>query len=150
MIAAQELGFRVLLVIAPAALRIGVLAWVVGAGLKPLSRFGVALGREVITEALMTMALPGGRVLELGRNIESMCPDCLVELENPELRQLLGLFAGDAADCGARDWTDLSQRMRYIARRFRVFHLDGTLGEAPFRVEQVALMRGGRLPGGEL
>jgi hypothetical protein len=149
-IAAQELGARVLLVIAPAGLRFGLITWVVGAGLKPLSKFGVVLGRQVITEALMTMALPGGRVLELGRNIESMCPDCLLELENPELRELLGLFDGDAVNCGARDWTDLLQRMRYIARLFRVFHLDATLGEAPFRVEQVAVMRGGRLPGGEL
>jgi hypothetical protein len=149
-IAAQELGARVLMVIAPPGLRFGVLAWVVGAGLKPLSKFGVALGRQVITEALMTMALPGGRVLELGRNIDSACPDCLMKLENAELRALFRLFGGDAAECGARDWTDLAQRMRYIARLFRVFHLDGTLGEAPFSVEQVAVMRGGRLPGGEM
>ena len=53
-------------------------------------------------------------------------------------------------DCGARDWSELPQRMHYIAHLFRVFHLRDELGGPPFRPEQVAAFRRGVVPDGEL
>ena len=53
-------------------------------------------------------------------------------------------------DCGARDWTDLAQRMHYILHLFRAYAEDGSLFDPPFLAGQVADFRSGRVPGGRL
>ena len=53
-------------------------------------------------------------------------------------------------DCGARDWSDLTQRMHYIVHLFRVFHERAELDGAPFTEAQVEAIRSGVVPGGEL
>ena len=53
-------------------------------------------------------------------------------------------------DCGATDWADLRQRMHFILNLFRAFHATETMFDAPFRPEQVRMIREGRLPHGEL
>jgi hypothetical protein len=70
-----------------------------------------------------------------------------------ELRELLARFepvppARD--DCGARDWSDLHQRMHYIVHLFRAFHLSEQLFEPPFNAAQVASISRGVIPEGEL
>jgi hypothetical protein len=53
-------------------------------------------------------------------------------------------------DCGARDWSDLNQRMHYIVHLFCAFHLSQELSRPPFTSGQVESVRRGRVPDGEL
>ena len=53
-------------------------------------------------------------------------------------------------DCGARDWSELPQRMHYIAHLFRAFHEHADLASPPFTAAQVERIRAGELPDGEL
>ena len=104
----------------PAAATIGVFA-------RAVQRASSRLAREVITDSFMTLALPG-RVLALGTHLADAYPDVLAEPADAELKELLARFepvAPDPDDCGARDWSDLHQRMHYIVHLFRVFHLSG-------------------------
>jgi hypothetical protein len=129
----------------PAAAAVGVVA----AGVQ---RGSSRLARELITDSMMVLSLPG-RVLLLGANIEDAFPD---ELRNPteaDLAELLARFepaspAGD--DCGVRDWSAFEQRMHYIAHLFRAFHLDPELASPPFTPEQLAAIERGVVPDGEL
>jgi hypothetical protein len=114
----------------------------------PLQRQLTRLSREAITECVMVLSLPGAD-LQLGRNLDRAMPPAA----NPELEALLARYepvppAPD--DCGARDWSDLQQRMHYIAHLFRAFHEDAALAGPPFTPAQVERLRAGELPGGEL
>ena len=100
----------------------------------------------------MVLTLPG-RVLALGTNLADAYPAELAEPTDPELKELLARFepvppARD--DCGARDWSNLHQRMHYIVHLFRVFHLSKQLSEPPFNAGQVATFSRGVIPEGEL
>ena len=53
-------------------------------------------------------------------------------------------------DCGARDWSDLHQRMHYIVHMFCAFHLSEQVSRPPFTPEQVASFSRGIVPDGEL
>jgi hypothetical protein len=53
-------------------------------------------------------------------------------------------------DCGARDWSELAQRMHYIAHLFRAFHERADLASPPFTPAQVERIRAGTLPDGDL
>ena len=105
--------------------------------------------REIITMALMVMSLPG-RVLSLGADMDEPFPAELRELHDAELTALFGRFKGDMPGTAARDWSDFDQRMRYIARLFRAFHLHEELLGPPFTPEQVALFAAGTVPDGDL
>ena len=127
-------------------------AAVAGAVAAGVQRASSRLAREVITESFLTLSLPG-RVLELGVHLPDEYPDPLREPADAELIAFLEPIepappADD--DCGARDWSELPQRMHYIAHLFRAFHLRGELGDPPFREEQVAAFRRGVVPDGEL
>ncbi|MEO8660628.1 MAG: hypothetical protein ABI693_19315 [Bryobacteraceae bacterium] len=145
----RNLGERVLVVFAPPGLRVAVLAVAAGIAVKPLSSFGLMLARRLITERLMTLSLPG-RMLVLSADIDLPCPQILEKVDLPELKALLDRFDGDDAHCAAEDWSSLNQRMRYIARFFRVMHLDADLAEEPFTEVQAEAIRAGRLPFGSL
>jgi hypothetical protein len=153
----EDLGRRALVAVFPSASRwrpvlrrpAGALAGLFAAGTQ---RAASRIARESITGSLMTMSLPG-RTLALGRHLADAYPDVLDEPSDPELVELLARFepvppARD--DCGARDWSDLRQRMHYIVHLFRVFHLHDELFGAPFTEEQVARFRTGAVPDGEL
>ena len=91
------------------------------------------LGRFVITDALMTLELPDGRVLRLGRDLPSSYPVALREPANEELRALLARVETAAASTSDRDWSELPYRMRFIARLFRAHHEDPALLHPPSR-----------------
>jgi hypothetical protein len=100
----------------------------------------------------MVLALPG-RVLALGTHLDDAYPDALREPADGELTELLARFepvppAPD--DCGAREWSDLDQRMHYIVHLFCAFHLSEDLSRAPFTPEQVECFGRGVVPEGEL
>ena len=106
------------------------------------------LSRELITESLMVLTLPGA-VLALGRNLDI----ALAPPVDAELVALLSRYEPvppAVDDCGAEDWSVLDQRMHYIAHLFRAYHADGSLASPPFTPAQVERFRAGKLPDGEL
>ncbi|MEX2264259.1 MAG: hypothetical protein WD696_20055 [Bryobacteraceae bacterium] len=116
------------------------------------SRFALKLTRLAITDSLMVLSLPGN-VLALGRHLEAAFPALLRKPEQEELRSLLARFepAPPASDdCGAKDWSNLSQRVHYILHLFRSNHDRADLFTPPFTSEQALLFRSGVVPDGSL
>jgi hypothetical protein len=92
-------------------------------------------------------------VLALGTHLADPFPDDLREPALEELVELVARFeppppADD--DCGARDWSELDQRMHYISHLFRCFHASVELAGPPFTPGQVEDIRRGRVPDGDL
>ena len=148
-----DLGRRVLVALFPSATRWWPLvrrpaAATVGVVARAIQRASSRLAREAITDSFMTLALPG-RVLALGTHLADAYPDVLAEPADPELNELLARFEPVAPapdDCGARDWSDLHQRMHYIVHLFRAFHLSEQLSQPPFDADQVASLSPRRDP----
>jgi hypothetical protein len=153
----QDLGRRALVALVPSASRWwkvvrGPAAAIVGVVAASAQRAASTLAREAITDSLMVMSLPG-RALALGTHLPDAYPDVLQEPADAELNELLERFepippARD--DCGARDWSDLDQRVHYIVHLFFAFHLREELSRPPFEADQVASFTRGIVPEGEL
>jgi hypothetical protein len=153
----EELGLRTLVAVVPSApgwwriaRRPAIAAF--GAFAGALQRASTRVAREAITASFMVLSFPD-RVLALGTNLGDPFPDVLREPANEELAALVARFepvppARD--DCGARDWSDLDQRMHYISHLFRAFHLNEALTRPPFTPEQVQGFEGGIVPDGSL
>ena len=108
--------------------------------------------RELLTEHLMTLDLPGGR-LRLGADVIGTCPPHLLQPRDAELCALLTTIdpaPSSTAGSAARDWADLGQRMHFIGELFRTRQEDASLLQAPFDPGQLGAIRDGRLPGGRL
>jgi len=153
----EDLGRRALEALFPSARQwwavirrpAAAIAGTVAAGAQ---RAASRLAREVITESFMVLSVPG-RVLALGTNLTDAYPDVLVEPVDPDFVEMLGRFEPvppAVDDCGASDWSELHQRMHYIAHMFRVFHLDTRLADPPFTAAQVTALAAGMVPDGEL
>ena len=153
----EDLGRRVLDALFPSAARLWPVvrrpaAAVVGVIAAGAQRGTSRLAREVITESLMVLSLPG-RVLGLGMHLGDTYPEQLREPADAQLIEFLARFEPPppAPDqCGARDWSDLHQRMHYIVHLFCAFHLREELSRPPFTPEQVASFSSGIVPDGEL
>jgi hypothetical protein len=153
----EDLGLRALDALFPSARRWWPVvrrpaAAVVGGIAAGAQRAASRLAREVITEAFLVLSLPE-RVLALGQHLADEYPDALRDPVGAELSGLLSRFEPVAPardDCGARDWASLDQRMHYIAHLFRAYHLRDELGRPPFTPEQIASVRRGVVPDGEL
>lgn len=105
------------------------------------------LGRLAITELLMTLELPGPRVLRLGHELGARFPDALTTLANPDLLALyLQLEPPEGRGRDAMDWGELPDRLRFIADLFRAGHDDAQLFNPPFSAAQTAAIKDGRLP----
>ena len=153
----EDLGRRALEALFPSSGRwwpvvrrpVGAAIGVVAAGFQ---RSSSRLARETITDSFMVMTLPG-RVLALGTHLDDAYPEVLAEPADTELAELLARFEPVAPapdDCGARDWSDLQQRMHYIVHLFRAFHLSEQLARPPFTPEQVESFSKGVVPDGDL
>jgi hypothetical protein len=153
----KDLGRRALEALVPSAARWWsvvrrpaiALAGAVAAGAQ---RGASRLAREVITDSFMVLSLPG-RVLLLGTHLTDAYPEALAEPADADLAELLARFepAPPARDdCGARDWSDLNQRMHYIVHMFRVFHFSEQLSRPPFSPEQVESFSAGIVPDGDV
>jgi hypothetical protein len=108
--------------------------------------------RAVITEELMTLALPGG-VLRLGRDVTGAFPASLAKLHDPELTAFLKEVdptPDTPLGSGTEDWATLPDRMHFIADLFRTRHEDVTLRQPPFSPAQLRAMADGRTPDGDL
>jgi len=108
--------------------------------------------RLVITDLLMTLRFPGV-VLHLGRDVSGEFPPELRTIDYPPLRALLASIdptPNGTVGSGAEDWSNLGQRMHYIADLFRCWHARPELFSAPFTPRQIAAMREGLRPDGDL
>jgi ABC-type Fe3+ transport system permease subunit len=117
-----------------------------------LQRAASAAARDVVTDSFLVLSLPG-RVLALGTNLADEYPEALRSPADPHRRELLSHYEPvppEPDDCGARDWSELDQRMHYIAHLFCAFHTREELFRPPFSDEQLASLARGELPGGEL
>jgi hypothetical protein len=105
------------------------------------------LGHLVITDTMMTLRLPRGRLLRLGQALRAEFPPPLQTIVLPDLHALLEqVDPTPDSTAGARDWGRMPDRMHFIADLFRAYHLDATLHDPPFSVEQVAALRMGQIP----
>jgi len=130
----------------------GPLVAVVGWLARGVRRVGLRVTREVVTESMMTLALPGV-VLKLGRDLEVPVPDALGVARDPQLVAFVAEYdpcPPGGFTCGATDWCDLRQRMHYILHLFRAYACHEALFSAPFTPEQVRRFQAGQIPGGEL
>jgi hypothetical protein len=111
------------------------------------------LTQRVITECLMTLTLPPDQVLRLGRDVPAEFPEMLRQLTSPELQALLARIdptANSVRESGTDDWSDLNDRMHFIADLFRVYQEGPQLFHPSFTPEQVQAIKAGRKPEGRL
>jgi hypothetical protein len=129
------------------------LAIILDARLRP---FRAALEQrwlQISTSYLMTLELPNG-TLRLGRDLPSVpgqpiFPADLTDLQDAELLRILRIYhAGgvNAHDSGAADWSNLSDRMRYILELFRSRQKDHDLFEPPFEAAAMEAIQRGTVP----
>ena len=109
--------------------------------------------RRIVTARIMRIRLPYGD-LRLGDDLPELparrrFPDLLCTLDDPELAALFQRF-----DRGGRtravDWSELDDRMRYIANFFRSRQKSLELFEPPFLFDQQSAILAGQVPGGAL
>jgi hypothetical protein len=154
---AADLGARVLHRLLPGSRRWPGFLHTPAAGLigliaRRIHREAVTVTREVVTETMMTLALPG-RVLMLGRSLDAPVPPVFGQTPLDALAALVKDYdpcpPGGTA-CGAHNWCDLKQRMHYIVHLFRAYADEPSLCDRPFKPDQVADFRAGRIPRGTL
>jgi hypothetical protein len=120
--------------------------------LDELDRHVKLVAHEAVTALLMTLALPG-ETLSLARDVPGAFPAELRTIENRDLLLLLDLVdptPDTTRGSGARSWSNLHERVHFIADLFRVYQQRTELHDAPFSAAQVALIKTGTRPAGAL
>lgn len=108
------------------------------------------------TRYMMTLTLPGGNLLRLGEDIpigKSAFPAVLNPLEAENLKKLVASYdpnLDSLKGSGARNWSELNNRMAFIADLFRSRQQDESLFHAPFSDEQLSVLALGKRPSGPL
>lgn len=109
--------------------------------------------RQFITEHMMTIGLPHGVQVRLGADLSAGFPPSLQHITDPDLCSLLEQIdptPDNLHGSGAVDWANLPDRLHFIADLFRCYQESPDLFEPPFTPDQVAMLKAGRLPGGDL
>jgi hypothetical protein len=157
LVTAADLGERLLTALIPSSRRwpevvrrpaVSVVGWLATA----LERAAIRVSRELVTEVMMVLTLPNA-ALALGRNLDAPTPAVFSGALHPELERFVrqyDLCTPERSDCGADDWTDLTQRMHYIFHVFRAYASESALFDPPFTTAQVERFRGGHIPEGNL
>ena len=112
-----------------------------------------ALVRKVITQFLMSLAVPGTPMIRLGSDLNVNFPPLLQHLVNKNLIALLAKIdptTDSLKDSGVIDWGDLNDRVHFIADFFRCFFAYTLLLNAPYSDQQTITIKAGRLPQGDL
>ena len=104
------------------------------------------MGRRVVTDTMMTLSVPRGRLLRLGDPLPDPFPPSLAAPDLPDLLAFLRDAVSPGVTAGATDWGDLAQRMNFIGDLFRTYHPAPELFDPPFTAGQVAEIRNGRRP----
>jgi hypothetical protein len=159
---AEDLGARVLHALVPSSRYWGRLAHdplakAIGWIAARVRRDAAKATQQVVTEALMVLALPiaaGGDYtsLALGLDLIASVPPSLAGT-HVFLERLVKDYdpcPPGGTRCGAQDWCDLRQRMHYIVHLFRAYADTPSLFVRPFTPAQVASIREGVVPEGEL
>jgi hypothetical protein len=105
--------------------------------------------RQVITDHLMTLRLPGPEVLRLGTDLRGTLAQPLEQIHDPRLRAMLArtdVTPHSLRESGAVDWSDFTDRMHFITDFFRTYQERQNLFDPPFTPEQVALLKTGIEP----
>jgi hypothetical protein len=109
--------------------------------------------RQLVTDVMMTIALPSGVRLRLGSDLAVDYPESLKHIVSVELAGFLrehDRTPDSLSGSGALDWANLPDRLNFIIDFFRCYQEDENLFEPPFKTEQVGAMKAGRRPGGSL
>jgi hypothetical protein len=99
------------------------------------------------------LELPNG-TLYLGRDLpnppgQPIFPAALVNLRDAELLRILRIYRADgisARGSGASEWSNLSERMRYILELFRSRQQDKCLYDPPFNSVALQDIKRGVVP----
>jgi hypothetical protein len=108
------------------------------------------------TRYMMTLTLPGGNLLHLGNDIpvgSAPFPAVLNPLEYDALKKLVSSYdphLDTLKGSGARNWTELGNRMAFIADLFRSRQQDQSLFKPPFSDAQLATLALDQRPTGPL
>ncbi|HYQ02261.1 MAG TPA: hypothetical protein VER96_26485 [Polyangiaceae bacterium] len=111
---------------------------------------------HLATRYMMTLTLPGGNLLHLGKDIpvgSAPFPTVLNPLEYQALKELVSSYDPNLSSLkgsAARNWTELGNRMAFIADLFRSRQQDSSLFKPPFSDEQLAALALGTRPSGPL
>jgi hypothetical protein len=109
--------------------------------------------RELTSRFLMTLRLPDGMNLRLGRDLPATFPPSLQQIREAKLRELVARFdttPESLDDTGARDWADFADRMHFILDYFRCYAEHTSLFAPPFTAAQTEAIKRGRRPEGPL
>jgi hypothetical protein len=109
--------------------------------------------RRALTVHLMTLTIPPGNCLNLGRDLSMSYPGELKQIVNADLLALLQQTdptPDSLLESGAVDWANLAERMHFIGELFRCCHASNELFDAAFTPGQMEALREGRLPDGNL
>ena len=123
----------------------------------PAIRRFEARWQTLVTQMMMTLATPSG-TLKLGADLPplpdgTMYPPDLQILTLPELVDTLKEWdytPDTITGSGAKDWTDLKDRMNFIADLFRSRQQDPALFSPPFSPQQMEKIIAGSVPEGRL
>jgi len=123
---------------------------------RPIIKLTTRIWEHVATETMMSIGLPGGRLLPLGRDVpisKEGFPAPLREISCAPLQQLIAEYdqnSHNTLGSGAEDWASLPQRMHFIIDLFRVSQQDLSLYDHPFSGAQREAFEAGRMPPGPL
>lgn len=125
--------------------------------LRPLAKQMETVWHRISTRFLMTLTIPGA-TLDLGKDVPSLSAAGMfpAELETVTYPPLVEIFAkldrtpDTVAGSAATSWGELGDRMNFIVDFFRAHQQDQALYDHPFTDEQVAAIREGSMPSGEL
>jgi len=107
---------------------------------------------RIVTRHFMRLALPNGGSISLGEDIPVQgrpFPLDLDPLHHPPLLALVKTYDPDLASLkgtAARNWTNLPNRMAFIADLFRSSQCNASMFDPPFTPAQVDMARAGRMP----
>lgn len=108
---------------------------------------------RLLTIHLMTLTIPPQKVLRLGKDLQVQYPDILLRLTNPDLLALLKRIdptPDSLIGTGTSDWADLNDRLHFISDLFRCYQETIDLFDPPFTPAQVAELKKGIIPAGNL
>ena len=111
---------------------------------------------RIVTRYMMRLVMPGGGSISLGEDLQvsgQPFPADLDPLHHPPLVALVKTYDPNLdtlRGSGARNWTNLGNRMAFIADLFRSSQCNASLFDPPFTELQVDAIRSGMMPAGPL